>query len=81
MNDRHINIPGFRIALFLRSQFFDDFIRTGIPGAGANHLDFYAGMRRFKFRSQPGFHVIHHILIACCGYVQDGIGLCAVAQK
>jgi hypothetical protein len=34
-------------------------------------------MRRFKFRPQPGFYVIHHILIARCGDVQDGVGLCA----
>lgn len=35
----------------------------------------------FKFWPQPGFYIIHHILIARGGDVENGVGLCAKAQE
>ena len=65
----------------MRRQLFDNFVGARVPRPGTDNLHLDARMRGLKLWPQPGFYVIHHILIARRRDVQDGIGLRAVAQE
>ena len=81
MHHGDVDIPLLRAALLLGAQLLANFIRPGVAWAGTDHPHLDAGMSGFKFWPQPGFYIIHHILIARGGDVENGVGLCAKAQE